>query len=34
MDHSQWTGQGVSEPATTSSLSQMFALAKRMGYEM
>ena len=34
MDRSQWTGQGVSEPAITPSLSQMFALAKRMGYEM
>ena len=28
------SGQGVSEPAITPSLSQMFALAKRMGYEM
>ena len=34
MDRSQWTGQEVSEPAITTSLSQMFALAKRMGYEM
>ena len=34
LDRSQWTGQGVSEPAITPSLSQMFALAKRMGYEM
>ena len=34
MDRLQWTGQGVSEPAITPSLSQMFALAKRMGYEM
>ena len=34
MDRSQWTGQGVSEPAITPSLSQMFSLAKRMGYEM
>ena len=34
MDRSQRTGQGVSEPAITPSLSQMFALAKRMGYEM
>ena len=34
MDRSQWTGQGVSEPAIPPSLSQMFALAKRMGYEM
>ena len=29
MGRSQWTGQGVSP-----SLSQMFALARRMGYEM
>ena len=34
MDHSQWTGQGVSEPAIPPSLSKKFALAKRMGYEM
>ena len=34
MDRSQWTGQGVSEPAIPPSLSQMFALARRMGYEM
>ena len=34
MDRSQWTGQGVSEPATPPSLSQMLALARRMGYEM
>ena len=34
MDRSQWTGQGVSEPAIMPSLSQMFALTKRMGYEM
>ena len=32
MNRSQWTGQGVSEPAIPPSLSQMFALAKRMGY--
>ena len=34
MDRSQWTGQGVSEPSIPPSLSQMFALTKRMGYEM
>ena len=34
MDRSQWTGQCVSEPAIPPSLSQMFALARRMGYEM
>ena len=34
MDRLQWTRQGVSEPVITPSLSQMFALAKRMGYKM
>ena len=34
MDRSQWTGQGVSEPAIPPSLSQMFALARRMVFEM
>ena len=34
MDRSQWTGQGVSEPAIPPLLSQMFAQARRMGYEM
>ena len=34
MDRSQWTGQGNSEPAIPPSLSQMFALARRMGHEM
>ena len=34
MDCSQWTGQGVSELNIPPSLSQMFALAWRMGYEM
>ena len=34
MDRSQWSGQGVSEPAIPPSLSQMFALTRRMGYEM
>ena len=34
MDRPQWTGQGVSEPAIPPSLSQMFSLARRMGYEM
>ena len=33
MDRSQWTGQGVSEPTIPPSLSQMFALARRMGYK-
>ena len=34
MDRSQWTGQGVSEPNMPPSLAQMFALARKMGYEM
>ena len=34
MDRSQWTGQGASEPAIPPLLAQMFALARRMGYEM
>ena len=34
MDRSQWTGQGVLEPTVPPSLQQMFALARRMGYEM
>ena len=34
MDRSQWTGQGVSELTIPPSLVQMFALARRMGYEM
>ena len=34
MDHSQWTGQGVLEPTMPPPLQQMFALARRMGYEM
>ena len=34
MDRSQWTGQGVSEMTIPPSLAQMFALARRMGYEM
>ena len=34
MGHSQWTGHGVSEPAIPPSLAQMFALTRRMGYEM
>ena len=33
-DRPQWTGQGVSESAVSTSLQQMFALARRMGYEM
>ena len=34
MDRAQWNGQGVSEPAIPPSLAHMFALARRMGYEM
>ena len=34
MDHSQWTGQGATEPNMPPSLQQMFMLARRMGYEM
>ena len=34
MDCSQWTGQGVLVPAIPPSLTQIFALARRMGYEM
>ena len=34
MDRSQWTGQGVSKPTIPPSLQHMFALARRMGYEM
>ena len=34
MDRSQWTSPGVSEPTMPPSLQQMFALARRMGYEM
>ena len=34
MDHSQWTGRGATEPNMSPSLQQMFALARRMGYEM
>ena len=34
MDRSQWTGHCISEPAIPPSLAQMFALARRMGYEM
>ena len=34
VDQSQWTGQGVSEPTVPPSFQQMFALARRMGYEM
>ena len=34
MDHSQWTGPSVTEPNMPPSLQQMFALARRMGYEM
>ena len=34
VDRSPWTGQGVSEPTMPPSLAQMFALARKMGYEM
>ena len=34
MDHSQWMGQGISEPNISPSLAQMLALARKMGYEM
>ena len=34
MDHSQWTGRGTTEPNMPPSLQHMFALARRMGYEM
>ena len=34
VDRHQWTGQGVSDSALSPSLQQMFALARRMGYEM
>ena len=34
MDRSQWTGPSVAEPNIPPSLAQMFALARRMGYEM
>ena len=30
----QWTGRGVLEPTMPPSLQHMFALARRMGYEM
>ena len=33
-DRPQWTGPGVSDSAVSPSLQQMFALARRMGYEM
>ena len=34
MDHSQWTGWCAIEPNMPPPLQQMFALARRMGYEM
>ena len=34
MENSQWTGRGTTEPNMPPSLQQMFALARRMGYEM
>ena len=33
-DHPPWTGRGASEPSGSPTLQQMFALARRMGYEM
>ena len=29
-----WTGRGTSDPSSSPTLQQMFALARRMGYEM
>ena len=34
MEQSQWTGRGMTEPQMSPSLQQMFALVRRMGYEM
>ena len=34
MEQSQWTGRGITEPQMSPSLQQMFALARRMDYEM
>ena len=34
MEQSQWTGRGIAEPQMSPSLQHMFALARRMGYEM
>ena len=34
VDRSQWTTQGAVEPPLSPDLRQMFALARRMGYEM
>ena len=33
-DRPPWTGRGTSEPSGSPTLQQMFALARRMGYEM
>ena len=33
-DRPPWTGRGASEPSGSPTLQQMFALARRMGYEM
>ena len=33
-DRPPWTGRGASEPPGSPTLQQMFALARRMGYEM
>ena len=34
VEQPQWTGWGTTEPQMSPSLQQMFALARRMGYEM
>ena len=34
MEQSQWTGRGMTEPQMSPSLQHMFALARRMGYDM
>ena len=33
-DRPPWTGRGASEPSSSPTLQQMFALARRMGYEV
>ena len=33
-DHSPWNNRRPPEPSTIPTLKQMFALARRMGYEM
>ena len=34
VDRSQWATQGVAEPPLSPDLRHMFALARRIGYEM